>query len=391
MRKRIAERKEETENCGKEVTVREVLRTPIPTERVIFKHDANFEWPKFKNDRERIKFYSRQFKDCTMREAFSKAFDLDLSNVNEEVDDVPNELAVGDIIKVRIRNINKSKVEFDNANYKANIQSCVNLHKYAKFKDWIPVKPLTVCVTNVTKDRVTVDPIMPLLNTWMNTVLGKTDSQRNMNKPTPIKIKNLQLTRGGFIGQAVIPNVSKFVGEDYTMDAFIPGSQIVLNITDDFEQFVGKDVDAFVLNYMSKPGNNGQMSLICSAKEYLTFLGQRNLIDAFNNWCENNDTWKKTEETVWKGNVTGVINSSKKCGVFVEIPELNVTGMVSTKPEELVNYKPHDEVKVKVTGFEEEMFYNQAMKQLQHVTPYVIEDDILKKCTLKPILKFEEK
>ena len=86
--------------------------------------------------------------------------------------------------------------------------------------------------------------------------------------------------------------------------------------------------------------------------------------------------------------MTGIINSSKKCGVFIEIPALNVTGMVSTKPEDLVNYKPRDEVKVKLTGFDEEMFFNQGVGQMQHVDPYVITDGKLEKCNLKPILQF---
>ena len=54
-------------------------------------------------------------------------------------------------------------------------------------------------------------------------------------------VKDLQWTKGGFTGKAVLPNVSDFVGEDYTVDVFIPGSQIVLNITDNFEQFIGKE------------------------------------------------------------------------------------------------------------------------------------------------------
>jgi ribosomal protein S1 len=202
-----------------------------------------------------------------------------------------------------------------------------------------------------------------------------------------VKVKNLQLTRGGFMGKAVIPNVSEFVGEEYLVDAFIPGSQIVLNITDDFEQFVGKEVYAFVLNYIPKPGNSG-MSLICSVKEVLKYIGELNMISMFNEWCDETEVWKGILEKTYEGKVTGIINSSKKCGVFVEIPELNITGMVQTKPEELVGYKPHAAVGVKITGFEEELFYNAAANQMQHAEPYVIENGCLKKCSLKPILSF---
>ena len=33
-------------------------------------------------------------------------------------------------------------------------------------------------------------------------------------------------------------------------------------------------------------------------------------------------------------------------------------------------------------------FYNEAVDQKQHMIPYVIENNLLKKCNLKPILSF---
>ena len=44
------------------------------------------------------------------------------------------------------------------------------------------------------------------------------------------------------------------------------------------------------------------------------------------------------------------------------------------------------EVEVKLTGFDEERFYNPIAKQMQHVEPYIVEDGCLKKCNIKPIL-----
>jgi ribosomal protein S1 len=106
----------------------------------------------------------------------------------------------------------------------------------------------------------------------------------------------------------------------------------------------------------------------------------------FNEWCGETDEWKKMAETSYVGKVTGIINSSKKCGVFVEIPSLMITGMITMKPEDIVRYKPQDEVNVKIVGFDEEKFYNPITKQMQHVDPYVVEDGTLKKCNIKPVL-----
>jgi ribosomal protein S1 len=169
---------------------------------------------------------------------------------------------------------------------------------------------------NVTKDNVVVDPIAPIVNDYLDPILANKNVQKVIGNPMSVRVKDLQLTRGGFTGKAVLPTVSKFVGEDYTVDVFIPGSQIVLNITDDFEQFVGKEVDAFIINYMTKPGSNA-LSLIASAKELIKFRGECKLIELFNSWCEESDLWKAFSAYPIDGRITGVINSSKKCGVFV--------------------------------------------------------------------------
>lgn len=346
------------------------------------------EWPKFAREKDRIRYYSNLYRNASIKEAFEDAYNLSIGEVSEIVNDTPQELRIGDVVKANILSISKNKVEFDTTNLKANLTSSVNLYKYERFKNYLPLKPINVRVTNIVRDRVVVDPLVLLLEEFINPRVANPWIQKNINNVQPIRVKNLQLSRGGFIGQAVIPTVSDFVGEDYTVEAFIPGSQIVLNITDNFEQFVGTDVDTFIVNYIPKPGVDNKMSLICSAKEYIKFQGEQLMIDAFKAWTESGEKWQLIEDCIFKGKVTGIINSSKKCGVFVEVPELNITGMVATNPDELVNYKPKDEVSVRLTGFEEEMYFNQEAQQMQHVDPYIITNDALEKCNLKPILKF---
>lgn len=352
-----------------------------------------FEWPEFNSDSKRIKAYSQRYKNLSITEAFEACYNIEVGPVHETVNFIPSELRVGDRIFTKILSINKEGVVFDSANYKTNIQSAVNLYKYEKFKHFLPMDELECIVTKVDKTKAVIDPISPMVHAWMDPIVKDPTIQKviptdNQGITTSIIVKDLRLSKGGFMGKAVIPTASEFVGEDYTIDAFIPGSQIVLNITDNFEKFNGKAVKAFVVNYIPKPGTKDEMSLICSAKDVIKFAGECNMITMFNSWCEESDLWKTVANTSYKGQVTGVINTSKKCGVFVEIPELSITGMVATKPEELVNYKPHSDVQVKITGFDEEMFYNTNVGQLQHVAPYEIEDGVLKKCNLKPILQF---
>ena len=358
------------------------------------KQAEEFVWPEFKSDRERIKAYSKKYKDFSITEAFEDCYGISINDsFKEKANFIPSDLRVGQYIKTKILSIDKSGVIFDPANYKTNLQSSVNLYKYDKFKHFLPKDELTAVVTRVDKDKAVINPISPMMDMWLNPILEDTTIQKriptdsNDNMDTII-VKDLKLSKGGFLGKAVIPTVSDFVGEHYTVDAFIPGSQIVLNITDNFEQFEGGAVEAFVVNYMKKPGSKDEMSLICSAKEVIKFVGECNMIKLFNSWCEESELWKTVSSTTFSGVVTGVINTSKKCGVFVEVPDLSITGMVAAKPEDLVNYKPHTKVDVKIEGFDEEMFYNSDVNQRQHVEPYEIEDGILRKCNLKPILQF---
>jgi ribosomal protein S1 len=352
------------------------------------KSTLDYEWPKFKTDRERIKFMSNHYKNVSIVEAFENEYNFKSKvDVNNIVNDTPQELHVGQIVPMKISSISKNGVVFDNVAFKQNVMSGVNLYKYEKFRHFLPIDPINVKVTSVQKDRVMVDPLTPMLDNWMNNILNDTNIQKNLKQPQTIKVKNLKLTRGGFMGKAVIPTVSSFVGDEYTIDAFIPGSQIVLNIENDFEKWNGKTVDAFVTNYMNKPNDPSQMSLICSAKEYLKFLGDVNIISMFNNWCEDNEQWKTISQQRYTGKVTGIINSSKKCGVFVEIAELSLTGMIPMKPEDLVNYKPQDSINVMIDRFDEDTYYDPISQQVRHNLPYVIENDVLKEVNVKLILK----
>ena len=348
-----------------------------------------FVWPEFNSDSKRIKAYSKRYKDLSISDAFAKAYNLSIGQVKPIVNEVPTVMKVGDELKFRILSISKNHVEFDTANHKSQIVSSVNLYKYNRFKHNLPLDPVKVMVVSITKDKVVVDPLAPVINDYLTPILENKNVQKVIGKPMSVRVKNLQLTKGGFTGKAILPTVSEFVGEEYTVDVFIPGSQIVLNITDNFEKFVGGEVDAFIINYMTKPGSNS-LSLIASAKELIKFRGECKLIELFNAWCEESQLWKDFSQASVEGRVTGVINSSNKCGVFVEIPSLDMTGLVPVDADKLVNYKVNSSVNVKITDFDEEKKFNAITKQMEHVEPYIIEDGCLVRCNIKPVLAFAE-
>lgn len=340
----------------------------------------DFEWPEIVSDKERIKYNTKKYADVSISEAFGGAY-------REDEPEVPLTLRYGDVIDVKIASIEKGEVKFQGLTAKETVICKNNLAKYAKLRHYLPLDPIKARVISADRKQVCVDVLLPMLDQWIVGTMEDVDKQRNMANPQVVMVHDLQLTRGGYMGKINVPTIEEFVGEPYYVDAFIPGSQIVLNIENDFERWVGKDVMAFVTGYSPKPNMPTKMSVICSPKAYLTFLGDMTLVDMFSHYCSIDDEWKAASEVVYDGVVTGILNSTRKCGAFIEITSMNLTGMADVAPEELVNYQPGQEVKVKISGFDDMTYFDSDSGQRKHMEPYEIENGVLKSCILKPTLK----
>lgn len=367
---------EQYQNRLQRVTVASILRHQN------LKSTLDFEWPEYTNEKDRIKANTKKYASTPIPEIFGITTKVE----NPERFSALRELKIGDVIDVKVTNITDDNVTFETVATKQIIQSSANLKKYRRLRYMVPFNASAV-VTKANREMAYIDILKPVYEKWLRELLKDLDQQRDMKSPKIVKVHNLQLTRGGFIGQAEIPAVSEYVGQEYTVEAFIPGSQIVLNVEEDFSQWSGKTVDTFVTNYMFKPGSKTEMSLVCSRKEYLKYLGDLNTVKMFNTYCEDSTKWKEISKKVYAGKVTGIINSAKKCGVFVEIPELFITGMVEMDADRLVNYKPNTDVKVRVSSFEENTWYDASVGQLRHEAPYEIDENLLREVNVKPILK----
>ena len=363
----------------------ERVAVSVPVRSKNLKSTTDFDWPEWTKERDRIKANTQKFVDTPIAEIFG----VDVQSL-ENYQETPRELKVGETIKISIDNPATSTIS--GCATKQIMLSAVNLGKYKRLQDptfvsETSLRNLDAVVVRANREMVYVDPLKPMFDKWLQPILKDPESQRNIKFAQTVKVKNLQLTRGGFIGQAVIPNISAFVGQEYTVEAFIPGSQIVLNIESDFEQWIGQDVEAFVTNYIPKPNDPSKMSLVCSRKDYLKLQGDKNIIKLFNLYCDNDNKWTEEVKKKHLGIVTGIINSQKKCGVFVEIPSLSITGMVDMEASRLVEFKPGEEVRVSIVDFEENTYYDSVAKQYRHESPYELEGDILRSCDIKPILK----
>lgn len=355
----------------------------------------DFEWPVYKNENERIKLNTRKYHGLSISEAFAKEYGVSVCGDENSSFNSYSDVQVGDEIPLKIQSITRKGVVFDNACYKDEIVSNVNLYQYEMLRKFLPVDAIRCLVIGKEKGKIIVDPLQCMLRDWLTKHVEKRSEQYCLNNDVKmfgrcVKVENLRRISSGYLGRVKVDTISGFVGQPVYIEAFIPGSHIVLNIENNFDRWEGQTVDAFVTNYIHKPGSANDMSLICSRKNMLTFLGQKNLINWFKHYTEEDAMWKDLVTSRMNGTITGVINSSKKCGVFVEIPEFNITGMVMVPPEELTKYHKGESIDVHISKFDEVLKYNPAVGQMQHELPYrfhLAEDgeQILDEFHLKPV------
>lgn len=339
------------------------------------------EWPEFKTEKERIRAYSKRYANIPISEA--------MCGIKEESLDIPQipvTPVVNGIYKARITK-HGNYVSVHGLSAKEQVICRNNLKRYTNME--MTDREIDVKVVSIDKLRqtITIDVLQPLFENWINSIMEDKTIQYNVKAPKIVSVSNLRLGNGGFIGKAEIPAISEFIGEPYYVDAFIPGSQIVLNIESDFNRWNGATVDTFVAGYTTRPDSVNQMSLICSRKALLNFSGNLTKIELYGDYCSQGKKWKSFTKSSFAGTVTGVINSSKKCGVFVELPLFNITGMINMEPERLVEFKAGDEVSVRITDFEQMLEYDPSTGNMIHQEPYKIENGCLKSCILKPVLE----
>jgi len=339
------------------------------------------EWPEFKTEKERIRAYSKRYANVPISEA--------MCGIKEETINIPQlpvTPVVNGIYKARITK-HGDYVSVHGLSAKEQVICRNNLKRYTNMEMTDREIDVKVVAIDKLRQTITIDVLQPLFENWINSIMEDKTIQYNVKAPKVVSVSNLRLGNGGFVGKAEIQAISEFIGEPYYVDAFIPGSQIVLNIESDFNRWNGATVDTFVAGYTTRPDSVNQMSLICSRKALLNFSGNLTKIELYGDYCTQGKKWKSFTKSSFIGTVTGVINSSKKCGVFVELPLFNITGMINMEPERLVEFKAGDEISVRITDFEQMLEYDPSTGNMVHQEPYKIENGCLKSCILKPVLE----
>lgn len=306
-----------------------------------------FEWPEYNSDRERIKALSKKYENVSIAEAFAMEYGLSLNKTSEEGMKIEyvntHPVAIGEIINVTIDSISKnySVVSYHNSKDLFTIKQNISSWNVR------PGDELRVSVIEKGKNGFVVDCIDPIFQDWLRRVNSTLTNNFQSFRCT---VHDLQRQPGGYTGKVSIPEISKLTGKPYTIDAFIPGSYIALNIEKDFEKWNGETVEAMITNFTQR---NGNFSVVCSRKKLLNTAGGTSMVNIYDaGYCHGGESNAPFDKFNFEGRVTGIINSATKHGVFVEVPEFNITGLVEKNPRELVNYHEGDEIKVRLDHFD---------------------------------------
>lgn len=320
--------------------------------------DSSF--PYFKNDIERIKYVSRKYREMNIMEAFNTYYDMKVSKkeLDKKVKSINNlqieTIQLGNIYLGDVAEFKKNILTFtlpgvkEEIICKDNFNSCLDhVQNYLLQHN----NQLLFLVRQKKNNKYYVSVIDAYYQSWVNNV------NTCIKNFIPINVHIDELIRGGYICHLPIDTLVDLTGKDYTHMAFIPGSQIVLNIEHEFEKWIGHDVQIIPQNFVDyyknfKTGET-QRSLVGSRKKLLSIIGINNLKDLYYKYqLINSDVANKASDIEFDGTVTGIINSKDNRGAFIEIDDLYITGLLQIdNPIDLLDYKAGDRVHVKIDSF----------------------------------------
>jgi ribosomal protein S1 len=321
-------------------------------ERLLTHVDFEDVFSGFTSERERLQYMRRAYKNMSIAESFAKFYGLSLDNSGVKDVNSVTTIEVGQCYWGTVNTISKSGITFNIVGVKEELVSKEN---FSDCMDYIQ----TYLLNHDNRLRFEVREkkhgvyYVSVINGYYKLWTELMDHAAKKFEPIDVHIDSL--TRGGYLCHTVINPLKELTGKEYTSSVFIPGSNIVLNIERDFERWIGEDVQIIPQKIVKfkQFGNQIENSLIGSRKLVLQQLGNQNLYDIYNRakllTLNHNEEDKKE---VFEGTVTGIINSNKKTGIFVELNGMYITGLMPIDASELLDFKPGDQLKVKVREFE---------------------------------------
>ena len=338
--------------------------------------DDPFECP-FKNDKERIRYMKDNYGHLSLAEQFAVFYGEEVNNTvkkNKRINN-PVNIEIGGSYKGIVTEISKNGIVFDVAGVKEEVISKEN------FSDCMDAvqnyllnheNELLFTVTEKKDNKYYVSVLEGYYRSWQKQI------EKAIEQRAAINVHIDSLVRGGYMCHTDIWPISELTGKTYTSAVFIPGSNIVLNIENDFERWLGKDVQAVPQKFTKfrSFGRPTENSLMASRKMVLKILGMKNMYEIYTRAKLGERPDVKYVPEVFTGKVTGIINSNKKTGIFIEIEDKYITGLMPVEEANLLNYKPGDTVQV----------YIQEFECMDGKEPFFIDrKNIIKACNLRPV------
>ena len=316
----------------------------------------------FKNDRERIKYIKKAYGHMSIAKAFAVYYGEEISNETKNSSIVNNivNIELGHVYVGNVETFNKTNMTFTIPGVKEELYSNENFTTcYDTIQAYLATHDnrLAFEVREKRDNRYIVSVVQGYYKIWANKIM------KNIERQQSIHVHIDELVKGGYICHTSIDELNNLTGRNYTHSVFIPGSHIVLNIEHDFEKWIGQDVDIIPQKFVDfKTIGYGtskmiEKSLVGSRKLVLQNEGNNNLYNIYNETVLKQklaDSGKNVniESIVYDGTVTGIINSSKKTGAFVELDDKYITGLMPVDSIDILDYKPGDHIKVKIKEFE---------------------------------------
>ena len=325
------------------------------THKILTNVDMSDMFSAFSNDFIRLKYMRDHYKEMPIADAFNKFYGCNIENsTTKEVNKVTI-IELGNCYWGTVESIDKSGIKFtvpgvkDQIVSKENFEDCIDVVQSYLFSH---SNQLRFEVRAKRNGVYYVSVINAYYRLWYEMM------EKAMKQLEPINVHIDGLTKGGYLCHAEITPLNQLTGKNYTSSVFIPGSNIVLNIERDFGRWIDQDVTIIPQKFVKfrQVGDSEETSLIGSRKSYLQQLGMKCLYDIYTEEqnvmklaSEMNVTYEKP---VFDGTVTGIINSNNKTGIFVELNDKYITGLMPIDASELLDYKPGDQIKVIVKEFE---------------------------------------
>lgn len=342
--------------------------------------DNEQEFPMFSSEKQRLRYMKEKYGKFDISKAFSLYYNENIKSNSKEARNNFNvvTLELGKIVTAQIKSWNDDgTIEFYIPGVKEEIVTNERFsHDNNHFQQYCTNHngELSIEVREFKRGRW----IVSVMNAYY--LLWKQSIEKAIKQENGISVHINSLTRGGFLCSTPIWTLQELTGDEYTSTCFIPGSQIIMSIETDFDKWVGQDVVCVPQKFGTFRQASGapiEDSIVCSRKRCLQKIGIQNLYQMYQMEKLKGTLSTSTDSVTYKAKVTGVINSNSKTGVFVEIVDKYVIGMLPVSSDELLDFTPGLELNVKIKEFE----------TTEEQESFIVKNDRIIKCNTKPIFE----